>query len=86
MSPMTTTQLCKPVSRYSVSFILYIQGCYVLSACSIKTSSHIIDNDKHPGRIGPKTVVFDITGNSGTLVIEADRLGVRLVSATFQIH
>ena len=28
------------------------------------------------GRIGPETVKFDVTGNSGTLIVESDKLGV----------
>lgn len=40
----------------------------------------IVESSESPvaGRIGPENVVFDISGNAGTLVIEADRLGVSI--------
>lgn len=35
------------------------------------------------GRLGPETVEFDYTGSFGTLIVEADRLGVSTFDAFF---
>ena len=44
---------------------------YFVKAPSIEGTPH------RTGRIGPTDVTFDIMANVGTVIVEADRLGVR---------